>query len=230
MNADAKLLVPHAVAGSQRLGGVAGVDEQQGGAVPLYHAPAPSHAGDQLGVAQQAPGQVAVLIQDLGRLHPEIQLLGHVGADDVDLPAGAGEEAGDLFHGAHRGRQADALELAGQLRQPLQGDGQLGSPLVAGQLVDLVDDHPLHPGDVLPEAFAGEQHLKRLRGGDQHVRGVPRLRLPLRLRGIAVTDGHSQLERLPELGEAFQHVPVQGAERRDVDALDPLARLLEQAV
>ncbi len=230
VHADPEVLVPHAVPRSQRLGGVAGVDEQQGRTVLLYEALAPSHAGDQLRVAGQAAGHIAVDVRDLRGFHSQVQFLRHLGADHVDLPPGAGEVVGDLIDASDGRRQADPLELAGQLRQALQRHRQLGPPLVAGQFVDLVDDHPLYAGDVLPQPLAGEQHLKRLRGGDEHVRRVLRLCLPLGLRGISVAVRHVQLECLPELGQPLEHVPVQGAQRSDVQALDPLALLLQKPI
>ena len=124
------------------LGHLAGVDEDQRGAV-----------------LEDVDGD---LVEDVGELEAaghrfELaprQLDGHVEIPPVaavdDGGGGTGrvgsrQETGDHLQGALGCRQPDALEPdpAGrhQLAEPLETEGEMRAPLVAGQGVDLVDDH-----------------------------------------------------------------------------------------
>jgi hypothetical protein len=124
------------------LGHLAGVDEDQGGAM-----------------FQDVVGDP---VEDVGELGPaghrlELaggELDGHVEVAPVpavhDAGGGAGrvharQEAGHHVEWSLRGREPDALEPAArgrnQVVQPLERQGKVGAALVPGQGVDLVDDH-----------------------------------------------------------------------------------------
>ena len=75
--------------------------------------------------------------------------------------ARAGEEVGDPVDGLLRGRYADARErTGGKPFQPLHRQGQVGSPLVAHQRVDLVDDERVHVRQDPAPARAGQQQVE----------------------------------------------------------------------
>ena len=82
---------------------------------------------------------------------------------DLDRPA-AGEVAGDLLDRTDGGGQPDPLGRALEVGvEPLEGEGQVGAALGAGQGVDLVDDDRLDPG----ERLAGGE--VRMRNSDSGV-------------------------------------------------------------
>ncbi|OPX63231.1 MAG: hypothetical protein A4E30_00661 [Methanomassiliicoccales archaeon PtaB.Bin215] len=218
------------IPGGQCLRGVPGVHEQQRGVVLLDELLGPPHAGDELRVALQRSRQILVLLDDLGALHPDAHLLGHLGPDYSHLAADAAQVVRHLLVRADGGRKADPLELASQFDHPLQGHGQLRPPLVVGQLVDLVHHHVADVGQMRPQVLAGEHDLQRLRGGDQYVGSELGLPLPFRLGGIPMPHGHPQVEGLPELLQALEHVPVQGTEGSDVQQPHPLSRGVDELV
>ncbi len=81
-----------------------------------------------------------------------------------------------------------------QFVEPLQRQRQVRAALAAGDGVNLVDDHGLHPGQGL--AGRGGQHQEqRLRGGDQHVGRRGDELAALRGRGVAGSDPHADLGR-----------------------------------
>jgi hypothetical protein len=221
----------------QYLGRVPRVDEPQGGQVVPHQTPG----------FQQAPESLVVGAQPV----PDIPVVGgaerlfHLGAEDVHL-----QQLADVHHlhrdrpfpargvsapdepphpprTPHGGRQGHPLELpARQVHQPLQRHRQLGAPLVGGQLVDLVDDHPTHPLEGRPQQLAGEHDLERLRGGDEHLGRVPGLSVPLRLGGVRVAHPHRQAQHPSHLLDATEHVPVEGPQRCDVQQLEAPTRVL----
>ena len=115
--------VPDVISGGQRLRGVPGVDEQEGGPVFLDHLPAAPHARRQLRVALQRSRQVSVLVGNLRILHGQPHLLGDLGLDDGDLALGSAQEIRHLLDASHGGRQSDPLEIPGQKDQAFHGDG-----------------------------------------------------------------------------------------------------------
>ena len=182
---------------------------------------------------------------------PLLAELGHVldGHDDLEVPlllrrgrdhldrSGTAEEARDLVDGADRGGQTDALGgLVEELVEPLERDREVGTPLGAGDGVDLVDDHRLDADERLAGA-GGEHQEQRLGGGDQDVgrratgcgdapvawcrpsarrRGPRAPRLPEPLGGLADADERGAQVALDVHGERL--------ERRDVE--HPAALLL----
>ena len=110
-------------------------------------------AGLDVGPERAAAGVLGVFVER-----------GHVldRDDDLEVPpllarrgdhldrGGAAEEAGDLLDRADGGREADALGgPLEQLVEALEGEGEVGAALGAGDGVDLVDDHRLHAGQRL---------------------------------------------------------------------------------
>ena len=111
-----------------------------------------------------------------GHFDAEVDVFGDVDFEDGDgAESGGGasaEVAGDFGGEANGGGEADALEavVGGDFFESFEGDGELGAAFVGGELVDLVDDDPLDAAEVAAEAFAGEENLECLWGGDEHVR------------------------------------------------------------
>ena len=127
------------------LGHLAGVDEDQGGAV------LEDVGGDAVeDVARAgAAGHRFELARRQLDGHVEVALVAAVD-DGGRRPGrvGARQEPGHHLEGALGGRQPDALEaapvLGHQPAQALEAEGEVGAALVAGQGVDLVDDHRVH--------------------------------------------------------------------------------------
>ena len=95
--------------------------------------------------------------------------------------------------------------------------------------MNLIDDH--HP-DVGQHgaAMTSEQQLERLRGGHQQMWWASDLPVPLRGARIPVPARHSESGLLHELGHSSLDVPVQGAERSDVDGGEWRQPLLEDTM
>src|SRR3989454_535042 len=146
-------------------------------------------------------------------------------------PILAAEESRDLVRGADRGGEPDALELAaGQVPQPLEADRELRAPLVGGELVDLVDDDPADGSEVLPQLATGEEDLERLRRRDEDIRRMPRDRRALLRRRVPMADRDADAESVREERHPAEHVPVQGAEGRDVEARGRLGLFPQEPV
>ena len=155
--------------------------------------------------------------------------------DDLD-GSGAAEEAGHLVDRTHRRRQADALgRLVEQLVEPLEGDGEVGAALGAGDGVHLVDDHRLDAAQRLAR-LGGQHQEQRLGRGDQDV-GRGRLQPPPVLRrGVARPHAdpdlrHLHAEPLGGLADADQRGPqvaldVDGERLEGRDVEDPAPLLL----
>ena len=161
------------------LGHLARVDEDQGGAVLEYVPGDPVEDVGELGAAghrlqlavRQFDGHVEVAgvpAVDDGRRGGVVvdarQQTGH----DVEWPLG--------------GRQTDALQPSApfghQMGQPLQAEGEVRPPFVAGQRVDLVDDDRVDVAQDGARRRRGQQQVQRLGSGDQQVGG--RLRMAAR--------------------------------------------------
>ena len=135
------------------------------------------------------PAEVAGGLPELGHVGHrdddlEVPLLGRRRLHDVD-GAAAGEVAGDLLDRPDGGGQPDALR--GPLEvgvEPLEGEGQVGAALGAGQRVHLVDDDRLDAGERLAGG-RGEDEEQRLGRGDEDVGGGAREGAALVGRGVA---------------------------------------------
>ena len=223
--------------GGEPLGQAAGVGEDDGGGVLLDQV---EHALLDVRPQRPRPGAVLAFLAELGHVldrdHDlEVPLLLRGGRDHLDR-CGATQEAGHLVDRADRRREADPLRrLVEELVEALEGDGQVGAALGAGDRVHLVDDHRLHPAQGLA-GLGGEHQEQRLGGGDQDV-GRRRLD-PATLLGSGVAGaqadpdlGHLGAETLRGLPDADQgraqvalDVDGEGLERRDVE--HPAAQLL----
>ena len=92
----------------------------------------------------------------------------------VDDPTGRAIRADEkLHHGVHGpggGRNPHPHgRPPAQCRQPLQGNRQVGAPLVARQRVNLVHDDRLHRPQHAAPGLGGQQDIQRLRRRDQDV-------------------------------------------------------------
>ncbi len=116
--------------------------------------------------------------------------------------------------------------------QPLEAERQVAAPLVAGQRVHLVDDDGAHAAQHGPRGRRGEEQVERLGRGDEQV-GRLFLRMAARSAGrrVAGADGDAQPGvgvaqpggLLPDLGQrdvqVLVHVDGQGPQRGDVEDL-----------
>jgi hypothetical protein len=117
----------------------------------------------------------------------------------------------------------------------------VGAALVAGDGVDLVDDHRLGGAQSLATARAGHKEIERLRCGDHEAGRPADHRRALRARGVARAHGDADLGGVEaELGrdvgdlgegplEVLADIDGQCLQRRDVDDTRPV-RDVETAV
>ncbi len=105
--------------------------------------------------------------------------------------------------------------------------------LVLRQGMDLVDDDPAYPAEVIGEAFRGQGDGEGFRSGDQDMRRIEQHPpLPPR-RGVASPHFHANSHLIPgKLGQLAQrriqvpfNVIPQGFERRDIEGVDPILQL-----
>jgi hypothetical protein len=127
------------------------------------------------------------------------------------------QQAGRRLDRLDRRRQADTDgRTLGDGLEPLEREGEVRAPLVAGEGVDLVDNDRLHGREGRPGPFGSQVQVQRLRRGDEEVRRPPDHRLPLGRRGITGphgdTDGCRFVAELPghlgDLGEGLVKVGV----------------------
>jgi len=116
-------------------------------------------------------------------------------------------------------------DLPARASQPLERQGEVTSPLVASQRVDLVDDHGAHGREHAAAARARQHQIERFRGRHQEMRRTLRDSGALCGRGVAGPDEHPDLRQRrigrADLRERSLQVPGdvvgQGAERRHVE-------------
>jgi len=101
----------------------------------------------------------------------------------------------------------------------------VGAALVAGDRVDLVDDHGAQLRQPGAAALAGQQDVERLRRGDQDVRRAPRELGALADRRVA---GAHRDADLGELDAARRGMARELGERRLEVALDVVRQRLER--
>ncbi len=175
------------------LGHLARVDEHQGRAVledvggdAVEHVPELGAARHRLELGRrQLDGHVEVAL---------VAAVDHRGRRPGRI--GARQQPGHHLEGPLRRRQPDALEAAAVLRhqrgQALEGEGEVGAALVAGQGVHLVDDHRVHAAEHRARGGGGEEQVEGLGGGDEQVGWVPAHGRPLGGRGVAGADGDAK--------------------------------------
>ena len=165
--------------GRQPLGEPAAVGEHQGGGV----------LGDEVDDAllDVRPDRRALLLAGCraAQVSGGLAELGHVGHrhDDLEVPllgrgrlhdldrAATGEVAGDLLDRSDGGGQPDPLGRALEVCvEALEGEGEVGAALGAGQGVHLVEDDGLDPRERLARG-GGQDEEERLGGRDEDVGG-----------------------------------------------------------
>ena len=223
--------------GRQPLGQPAGVGEHDRRAVLLDQV---EHPLLDVGPQRAARGPSSPLLAELGHVldrHDDLEVPLLLRRRSHDLDRGrAAEEAGDLVDRPHGRREPDALGgLVEQLVEALEGDGQVGAALGAGDRVHLVDDHGLDAAQRLA-GLRGEHQEQRLGRRDQDVgRGgleprrscgvVSPERTPTRISGTSQTEPVGGLPDADQrCAEVALDVDGERLERRDVE--DPAALLL----
>ena len=159
---------------------------------------------------------------------------------DVELPAFlrrwrndvhgtvAAEKVGHGTERPHSSRQPNALELARDKAETLQGQRQVHAAFGASQGMDFIDDDGVH-GLEDPGRLGGEHEVGRLRRGDEDVRRLAHLAGALCLRGIAGAHAHGDVrhvepQALSSARDAIErgtqvvlHVHAQGLEWGNVE-------------
>ena len=158
------------------LGHAPGVDEHQRG--PVAGHVARDHVQD---LRHLLPGGNRTELV-VGQFQGEVQPPAVAGIHDrapgrpvrvVPVGSRADQQPGDGFDRPLGGGQPHPLHrLRRDVRQPLQGSGQVRAPLVPGDHVDLIHDHGPRAAQHRPASLRGQQQVERLRGGDQDVRRV----------------------------------------------------------
>ncbi len=183
----------------------------------------------------------------IGDLDREVEIAAMAGVDDVrHRAARADQQARDDLDRPLRRREPHAhgrraARLRDEAIEPLERQREVTAALVAGNRVDLVDDHRAHAAERRAPALARELDEQRLGRRDQDVRRMLRQLGALRRR--RVTGAHRDLDvRKPDsfaggaraqLGERLLEVALdivrQRLERRDVQDLDAVAQRCLQA-
>ena len=134
-----------------------------------------------------------------GHDHAHLRRRGLVVGDDGD-GSGAAEEAGDLrARGDGRGQPYALGGALQEVVEALQGQGQVGAALGAGEGVDLVDDDGLH-GAQRGAHGAGEHEVEGLRRRDEDVRRAGGQAAALGGGGVPGAHAHAHRDgRAPEL-------------------------------
>jgi hypothetical protein len=153
------------------------------------------------------------------------------GVDDVrQRPAVADEQPGDALDRLLGRRQPDPdrdppMLLADQPIEALEAEREVGAALVAGDGVDLVDDHRADVAEGGAALLGGEQDVERLRRGDQDVRRPLGHLGALAHRRVAGADADPDVRKANAgLGEVGGEL----AERRLEVALDVVGQRLER--
>ena len=130
---------------------------------------------------------------------PDVEPLAARRRDDAHRPR-AGEEARHLLAGSHRGGQPDALHRRrGELLEALEGQGEVGAPLRAGERVDLVDDHGLDAAQGLA-GRGGEHEEQRLGRRDEDLGRMRHERAALGGQRVAGPHADAHLGHLESVG------------------------------
>ena len=174
------------------LGHAAGVDEHQRG--PVTGHVGRDHVQDLRRLLRRGDRAELVVGQFQGQVQPPAMTGIHDRAARrpvrvVPVRARADQQPGDRLDRPLGGGQAHPLHrLPGDVRQPLQGEGQVRAALVPGHRVDLVHDHGAGAAQHGPAPFGGQQQVERLRRGDQDVRRVLEHGGPLGCRRVTGPD------------------------------------------
>ncbi len=138
--------------------------------------------------------------------------------------AAAPEPTGQPIRIAHRGRQADALNLtSGDPGYPLQHRQKMPSPVVAGKGVDFIDDDHFHIGQKgsVVHLSGGQHHFEGFRRGQQAVGRVPRNVLSGRGRDVAVPKSGMATDQSEIAVETDVQVVQQGLDGADIEHGEP---------
>ncbi len=180
-------------------GHASGVDEHQRGPVPADVLRDPVQDLRHL----LAGGHRAQLV--VGNLQRQVQLPAVPGIHDraprrpvgvVAVLARAHQQTRDRRNRPHGGRQPHPLHRPlRDVREPLQGQGQVRAALVRGDGMDFIHDHGPGGAQHGPAPLRGHQQEQRLGGGDQDVGRVLEHGRPLGRRRVAGPDRHPYRRR-----------------------------------
>ncbi len=144
----------------------------------------------------------------------------------------AAEEARHFLHGSRGSREADALRLVvGELRHPLEGEGEVRAAFGRCEGVHLVDDDVLDRAQ-RPSRLTAQDQVERLGRGHEDLARVLRLTAPVARAGVAGAHvdlrrsvAHTETRRrLSDADERCAEVPFdvvdEGLEGRDVEDAD----------
>ena len=129
-------------------------------------------------------------------------------------PIGADQKPGNALDRPLRGRKPDPHRRRLHSRaRPFQRQAQVRAALVAGQGVNLVDDHRLDRAQQLAALVGRQQQIERLGRGDQNVRRMAQHRLTLR--GGRIAGAHRT--GVGALRRPLGQRPIRPAALRDCD-------------
>ena len=131
------------------------------------------------------------------------------------------QEARDLLDRLLRRRQADAhRRLRGQRGEPLERQREMAAALVAGERVDLVDDHRARRREHPAARLRAEQHVERLGRRHDDVRRALAHARALRLRRVAGAHERADVDvGQPDAPRARARMPASGAARLLLDVV-----------
>ncbi len=184
----------------QAFGGATAVDEDQRGLV-FEDEPADVLRRDAPAVGRLQPRPRHRLgLRQLDLLGARRGDLGHWPRRvRAPIPGRAADVGGHQRHRRDGGRERDALELAGEQRQPLDARHQVHAALAVGDGVDLVEDDRLQPAEQAGRVLAGEQQVEALGGGDQDLGRAADHLCAFDRRSVATAHADADLRRVGTL-------------------------------
>ena len=168
-------------------------------------------------------------------------LIGRGDASVVASHVVAGQESGQLFDRIQRGRQPDSIRpriaaTRHEALEALQRQREMRAALVAGERVELIDDHVANGGELLAELRRGQQDEQRLRRRDENMRRPAEHRGALARGGVAGAKAGADARKIePRFGADVAHavqrllevqpdVVGERLERRNVEHRDFVAK------
>src|SRR6184192_564031 len=170
------------------------VGEEQDGLVIGYHILHHPQSRSHFGMGEQFSRESMILTSRLGRtdLKPHLSRDGDV--NHLHWSPFAHEKLSNNLGRTNCCREPDHLKFSlGNPAQPLQCNSKLASPLVFGQLVDLIYDQEPYVPEMPPQDAARQYCLERLGRCDEQVRRAPRLARSLLDLSISMPHRHAEV-------------------------------------